>query len=123
MNIKINIAPQETAEDYLGLFALESIEEDTIVWEGNDNNFVEVTGYSYELLDPMGRSFIDMYCSHITDDWYCRMDDSRFINHSDTPNLRFDMSTKTMVALRDIDEGEELTLDYRTFDNSFTGQS
>ncbi|HXF45918.1 MAG TPA: SET domain-containing protein [Burkholderiaceae bacterium] len=43
-------------------------------------------------------------------------DDARFINHSDTPNLgtRFDEDARYGVdfALRAIDAGEELTIDY-----------
>jgi SET domain-containing protein len=46
------------------------------------------------------------------------MDDTRYINHSDSPNLRFDMESRTIVALRDIDEFEELTLNYTEFDKS-----
>lgn len=42
-------------------------------------------------------------------------DNARFMNHSDTPNCD-DTGGKHTVALRDIDEGEELTCDYRTFD-------
>ena len=118
INVKTLIAPNENAEDNLGLFAGEPIEKKTIVWEGDDNIFVEVLSYSYERLDPLGKSFIDTYCSTITDDWYCRMDDTRYINHSDSPNLRFDMESRTIVALRDIEEFEELTLNYTEFDKS-----
>jgi SET domain-containing protein len=42
-------------------------------------------------------------------------DDARFINHSDTPNLRPDLTRDPYgidIATRDIAAGEELTLDY-----------
>jgi uncharacterized protein len=42
-------------------------------------------------------------------------DDARFINHSDTPNLRTDFSLDRHgvdIAARDIEAGEELTIDY-----------
>ena len=42
-------------------------------------------------------------------------DDARFFNHSDEPNTG-SISNDTDVALRDIQQGEELTCDYRTFD-------
>jgi hypothetical protein len=118
LNVKVNIAPNETADDNLGLFAGEPIEKNMVIWEGDDNIFVEVLSYSYNQLNTYGKVFIDTYCSRITDDWYCRMDNTRYINHSSTPNLRFNMDTKSLVALRDIEEGEELTLNYTEFDKS-----
>lgn len=42
-------------------------------------------------------------------------DDARFFNHSDTPNT-VSIDDDTDVAARDIQPGEELTCDYRTFD-------
>lgn len=47
-------------------------------------------------------------------------DDARFMNHSDTPNVRGEYELDSVfgvdVAARDIEPGEELTCDYRTFD-------
>ena len=42
-------------------------------------------------------------------------DNARFINHSNTPNIQSDFSTDRYgvdVAARDIETGEELTIDY-----------
>lgn len=44
------------------------------------------------------------------------VDNERFLNHSDTPNLR--SGRNVMFAARDIAVGEELTVDYRTFCDS-----
>lgn len=41
------------------------------------------------------------------------VDNERFLNHSDTPNLR--SGRQVMFAARDIAPDEELTVDYRTF--------
>ena len=49
-------------------------------------------------------------------------DDARFFNHSDTPNTRsiqLETGEETDVATRDIEAGEELTCDYRTFDGDW----
>lgn len=47
-------------------------------------------------------------------------DDARFMNHSDDPNVRGDYGLDPVfgvdVAARDIQPGEELVCDYRTFD-------
>ncbi len=43
-------------------------------------------------------------------------DDARFINHSKKPNLKNISPLESNIALRDISPGEELTIDYSTFD-------
>jgi uncharacterized protein len=47
-------------------------------------------------------------------------DDARYMNHSDTPTVVGDYALEPVfgvdVAARDIEPGEELTCDYRTFD-------
>ncbi len=53
-------------------------------------------------------------------------DDARFFNHADTPNTACipdpDDEETANVSVRDIHAGEELTIDYRTFDaNPFDG--
>lgn len=47
-------------------------------------------------------------------------DNTRFLNHSNTPNLTSDDPADEIdIAARDIQKGEELTVDYRTFDGDF----
>jgi len=43
-------------------------------------------------------------------------DNARFMNHSDTPNCD-DPEGRYTITNRDIEAGEELTSDYRTFDH------
>jgi uncharacterized protein len=48
------------------------------------------------------------------------VDDARFINHSDNPNVCPDYTRDSYgldVSLRDISIGEEITTDYKTFEN------
>ena len=50
----------------------------------------------------------------VTGTFFC-CDDYRFINHSNTPNVRVDAAEDFYgvdFAARDIDTGEELTVDY-----------
>lgn len=44
------------------------------------------------------------------------LDMSFYLNHSDTPNLETHDQGETFITKRDIKNGEELTVDYRTFD-------
>jgi len=41
------------------------------------------------------------------------LDDTRFINHSENPNI--ETAGDADVALSDIEKGEEILIDYRTF--------
>lgn len=45
------------------------------------------------------------------------LDVSFYINHSDTPNTGYSESKENLIALRDIEAGEELTADYKLLDN------
>jgi hypothetical protein len=57
------------------------------------------------------------YLSRFTGQYILPGDHDRFMNHSDHPNVGMDPSGNyACVALADIESGEELTCDYRTFD-------
>jgi len=44
------------------------------------------------------------------------LDIAQFLNHSETPNLTSDKDGEIFVTNRPIKAGEEITVDYRTFD-------
>lgn len=46
------------------------------------------------------------------------LDISFYINHSDTPNIGYSKNKECLIALRDIEAGEELTANYKLLDNS-----
>ena len=101
----------------LGLFAAERITQGTIIWRFTPGFDLDLDPAQLELqpspvrerlrhygyLDPRLKRFI-LGC-----------DDARFINHSNSPNMRVDFSADSYgldVAVRDIEVGEELTVDY-----------
>ena len=51
--------------------------------------------------------------------WLLNLDDSRFMNHSDSPNTGQDPETGVTFALRNIKAGEELTIYYKDFCEQF----
>ena len=104
----------------IGLFAGEFIKAGALVWEYHpwfNSRFMpsEIDGlpavqmdfirhYAYkDICQPDGYIVLDV-------------DDARFLNHSDKPNLVHSSDEQTLVAACDIAEGTELTGDYRTFD-------
>lgn len=95
----------------IGLFADERITKGTVIWRlllGFDAAFsvAEVAGWPENARATINRFAYLVKGEH----WLCG-DDARFINHSKVPNLS-ELDFETTVALRDIEQGEELTIDY-----------
>lgn len=103
--------------DRIGLFADEFIPQGTITWrflEGFDQRLPR--SILNELSAPAREQFLKygyLDSDHML--YELCADDARFFNHSDVPNTG-SISNDSDVALRDIQPGEELTCDYRTFD-------
>lgn len=106
----------------LGCFADQDISRGTIVWrfdQGIDLVFTEseLTG-----LPDSFREFLKIYAYSPMQEEKKRfilcIDHARHMNHSDDPNL-METPDGLNVANRDIKAGEELTCDYREFDQDF----
>lgn len=102
----------------IGAFADEDVATGRIVWKFDpriDRTFASLDGFEEPLVAFLGKyTYLDA-----TRGLYVLCgDDARFVNHSDTPNLRpvRDPDSGLYVhdeALRPIRRGEELTIDYR----------
>jgi SET domain-containing protein len=99
----------------VGLFACDDIEKGTQIWTLNPlttqvhwkRKFLDI---SKTLPLPVLREFV--HNSYIRQGCvYTVNDRTRFINHSEDPNIGF-QSNKSIIALRDIPKGEELLEDY-----------
>ena len=104
----------------IGLFAAEPIKKGSIVWTITewDRRFDRE---DLDVLPDLARQLILCYGYYDTDNEYyvLDVDNGRFTNHSYTPNLIITAKgteEEDLCAVRDIDAGEELTIDYRTFD-------
>ena len=112
--IKTKISPSKI--DGIGLFADQFISKGTVVWKYDSNidrllSEKEVSKLSPQLQERFHNyAFFDrkynkyMFCG----------DDGRFFNHSENPNCD-DGNSDVTIALCDINPGEELTVDYRSF--------
>jgi hypothetical protein len=105
----------------IGLFAGQKIFRGTVVWK-EDSGLTEKV-YSEEEWrklekDLSGESFsqIEKYVYKYNRDgkYYLCIDDTRFINHSETPNIEEDEDGND-IAIKDIKEGEEIFTDYGKF--------
>lgn len=105
----------------LGLFSSQNIKKGEIVCD-SDYRFIQILKESdiQNLLAPM-RESIEKYTYHgigedrLVGSVYYNTDDTRFINHSDTPNLTYVKEKEIYLAHCDIFSGEELTCNYGDF--------
>lgn len=107
----------------LGLFAVEPIPANTAVWRFTPGFDLDLDLEVLEQQPPDFRErllhygYIDARLSR----YILCCDDARFINHSDEPNLKSDMNVDRYgvdIATRDIQAGEELTIDYNTLEGA-----
>lgn len=106
----------------IGLFAAEPIAKDEIVWKFQPGFDMELTPEQKESLPPLAQEWFKTYgyLDFHLERYMCCVDDARFMNHSDTANVHADYETEKYGigrALRNIEAGEELTIDYRQIEN------
>jgi uncharacterized protein len=105
----------------IGIFASQAIEADTCIWRFTPEFDLDIDPSALELQPAHFREsmFHYGYIDPRRDRFILCCDDYRFINHSDTPNVRVDLRKELYgvdFAARDIQAGEELTVDYGTVD-------
>jgi len=106
----------------IGLFSGQKIKKDEIVWQ--EDNLIDRT-FSHEVIENLPqilRDFFEKYASFQADGTiYLCGDNARFFNHSYSPNCLSILDSdgiviKNIAARGDIEENEELTIDYRMED-------
>lgn len=117
----------------VGLFADQDINEGEIVWQYTPETCIIFTEPQFQsLLNSYHKTERQLIQYYLTYSYYQKsmnglifcLDNSRFVNHADTPNLGAPSSSSTLapgkhsIALRSIKKGEELTENYGSYDNS-----
>lgn len=107
----------------LGLFAAERISKRTVTWRFNPRFDIVFDPNEVAHLPELQRDLIEhfAYLSKKTGKYVYSIDNSRFTNHSVNPNID---NTQVLpgdsevcgIAKRDIEIGEEMTVDYRLID-------
>ena len=101
----------------LGVFAGEPIKKGTQLWQFHHGLDGTVDVNYLEGFPVVMQKVIKKYGYRVDEETivYC-CDDTKYMNHSkEDPNV-ISTSVSSDVAARDIDFGEELTIDYGTFD-------
>lgn len=105
----------------IGVFADEFIPKGTVVWKFAPGFDLEIKKESLaSLSEPAKEQFLKYaYINKKTRKHVLCFDDSRFLNHSEHPNIASAYSPYDEegldIALRDIQKGEEILCDYREF--------
>lgn len=120
--VKNFIAPSKIPNAGIGCFSKQYIKKNDIVFQYDEDLDIIVTKEKYDSFSDNKKYFFDYYAS-LEKDFsgntvlMLSADNSKYINHSDDPNLLC-TDLNTIVAKNDIIENEELTLDYRTIDEN-----
>lgn len=119
--VKTIVKPSEL--EGLGLFAAEEITKGTPVWVYNPKFDISFEPGEVAEMPVSNRDLVERYAYLSTESgkYVYSIDDSRFMNHSATRNnldiVAFPGEPETRgVANRDIEAGEEILINYRSFD-------
>lgn len=118
--VKTKLAPSPIHG--IGVFAEEFIPAGTEVWKFVPDFDREITQEQAKQLPEHVQlwmehyAYLDIYLKR----WIICVDDARFVNHSENPNMKPDYVRDQYgpdIACRDIQIGEEITDDYRHFED------
>lgn len=104
----------------IGLYADQFIPKGTLIWKFEPTIDIVLTEKD---LQTLSKSTMKQLLNYAFQDRHSKKyilcgDDARFFNHSTLCNCDDSFVDKT-IAIRDIQSGEELTVDYRTFYDNF----
>lgn len=83
-----------------------------------DDKWIEIPRHEIDQLPDYSKHLVENYCLYDDDNYYVpeygfkKMDLVNFLNHSNAPNVVSVNEGEFFEALRDIDPGEELLVDY-----------
>lgn len=104
----------------VGVFAGEDVPKGKIVWEFTPEIDRILDQQTIDALPERCREHIKKHAFWSDGKAYLCTDTGQFTNHSENPNVgSLPGATSHEVALRDIRAGEEITSDYRTFDDQW----
>ncbi|WP_066017149.1 SET domain-containing protein-lysine N-methyltransferase [Endozoicomonas atrinae] len=119
----INVQVKPSPVHGNGLFTAEPVSAGTTIYQGNADLDLIISEEKFSTLDAAEQQFISHYGAHSRQDqqWHLAHDHIRFCNHSNDPNVTLsypDANSHScqIVAVCDINAGEELLQDYREFE-------
>lgn len=104
----------------MGLFAARDIQKGEMVYAYDRLFNVVITEKDFENLHPIAKAFVKNYGTFEFNVWNMDLDNFRFVNHSNDPNISCidENGNYYSYALKDISRDTEITLDYTTIGQS-----
>lgn len=101
------------------MIADEFIPKGTKIWEFVEGLDISMSQEDFMNIPKLARDYFQHYGyrDRGTKNWMLGFDNDRFWNHSEQPNVV--VKDKVVVAKADIQSGEEMTCDYRVFDDDW----
>jgi SET domain-containing protein len=120
--ISSKIEKKEICPDFFGVFAKENIQQGEMIFRNWNDNCTLKTREEVAALPDSYRLFFEKYCTELKEHCYVGPYPNEdienqldyFINHSCNPNTWM-ANDHDVVARRDIQCGEQITIDYATF--------
>lgn len=109
LSVELKIEPSKI-HGY-GLFATKDIKKGDEIWCGVKGFEKKINENYYYTLNNVQKKFVNVYFPHHNEKLHIFCDYSIFLNHSDDPNVK-NISTKKVIAIKDIKRGEELVGNY-----------
>lgn len=103
----------------IGVVCESFIPQGSVVWQWHEGVDRRMSPEVVAALPESCQGFLRRFGWVEGGQYFICIDNERFINHSDTPNCEILADGNTAVATRDIQVGEEITQDYRTFDEQW----
>jgi SET domain-containing protein len=103
----------------LGVFSEEFVPAGGIVWQWHEGIDQKISPAVVEALPSVCQDIFKRYGWVENGEYIICIDNEKYINHSDNPNCIFTEDGNTAIAARDIHIGDEITQDYKTFDDKF----
>ena len=120
--VKTKIAPSKI--EGIGLFADQFIPKGTVTWKFDPRFDIFFDQKEVEKMSELQKDLIIYFAYHSkkSGKYVYSIDNTRFTNHSTNPNIAEDEKLSEgdaeicTIATRDIQMGEEMTIDYRAID-------
>jgi len=100
---------KETKLKGIGLFANQNIKKWQIIWKDNNHAYT-FSKFDYSKMNSIQKAFVDKYSIPKDSKYILDLDNTRFMNHSENPNILF--LEDHGIATKNIKIGEELTCNY-----------
>ena len=109
--LKVKTKLKESSIHGIGLFADEFIAKGTLIFQEDDFT-IKIKKEDLSSMDDLKIEYVKKYCYLRDGIYHCSMDNDRFTNHSEEPNV-FETETETYAA-KDILPDEEITTNYES---------